>query len=254
MVDGMTTTITAKQREALRAALLSPDLIICAGVGSAYAVGQGRACTIAEINLVLTGKLTDDPHPCMSDVIRRWVIRIQDDMPRDIRNSQAWRDAAVGIAGTAADDEIERKRAALLLDWMWDALADKVVIASLPESALPAWRTMLVERTPAAARATYAATYASAVRRSKTATYASAATAATAYAAYAAVYATEVAVYATEAAVYATEATEASAVVRAADAVAHAADAIHATHATYAAYWERRDAPGMLRKLIEVTA
>lgn len=149
--------LTDDKRNEIRAALLSPDLRIGTGMGTATIPGKGTACTIAEINLVLTGRLTDEPHPCISDVIRRWVIRIQDAMPAEMRNAAPWREAAAGIAGSASTPEVEEARRDMLVRWMWDALADEAVIASLPESVEPAWNVMLREKTPAAAAAAVAA-------------------------------------------------------------------------------------------------
>jgi hypothetical protein len=149
----VTTVIDEGIRAQLRDALLSPDLYLGVGVGSAWRAGRGEACTIAEIMLVLTGHLTDGPHPCVSEVIRRWVIQAQDAMPGEMRNALEWRDAAVGIAGSAATDEVEHKRADMVLEWMWAALGDDAVLWSLPHRVSRAWRTMLAERTSAAAAA-----------------------------------------------------------------------------------------------------
>lgn len=147
---------------AVRAALLSPGLDICSGLGSARTPGLGSACTIAEINLVLTGRLSDGPHPCISEVIRHWVPRIQDAMPAEMRNSVAWREAATGIAGSAGDAEAEAVRRDLILGWMWEALSDEVVLSAIPVQVRLAWGRMLTERTYAAADAAYAAAAAAA--------------------------------------------------------------------------------------------
>lgn len=47
---------------------------------------EEAASSIASINLALTGQLTDDIPACMSPVIGRWIIRVQDRMPYEIRN------------------------------------------------------------------------------------------------------------------------------------------------------------------------
>lgn len=139
----------------VREALLSPDLTIGFGVGSGDTPGQGTACTIAEIKLVLTGVLDDDPHPCISEVIRRWVVRVQDAMPFSTRNSLTWREAAVGIAGSATGVDIEIKRRDLVVDWMWERLADVAVVSLIAAKERPAWDRMLTERTyDAATKAT----------------------------------------------------------------------------------------------------
>ncbi len=164
--------LTDEQRAAIRAALTSPDLLLITGCGTAKTPGTGQACTISEIVLTLTGKLDDGPHPFICDVIRRWVIRIQDAMPADIRNSVAWREAAIGIAGSAASPAVQRKRRDFLLNWMWDALGDGAVLAGIPEAARPAWDLMLSERTADAAYAADAAAYAAYAAYAANAAYA----------------------------------------------------------------------------------
>lgn len=212
------TTITDEQRNALRAALTSPELFLVSGQGDADTPGVGQACTITEISLVLIGRLDDGPHPCICNVIRRWVIRIQDDMPDEIRNSAAWREAAIGIAGSAANLATEKRRVEFLLNWMWEALADKDVLASIPESIRSVWNEMLSKRSADAATATCAA---DAVR-------------------YAA------AIYAAAAAANAAAISGA-----AATAAARAADAVRYVAASHA-YWERRNLAGTLAALIAI--
>jgi hypothetical protein len=147
------TTITDAQRAQLAEAFASPALRLGQGLGKRGPIDSGERCTIAEINLVLTGTLSADPHPCISEVIRRWVIRIQDAMPDELRNSAAWRSVAPLIAGTATEDErVESERRDMIMAWMWDRLADEAVLAALPDEMRPAWDRMLTERTSAAAR------------------------------------------------------------------------------------------------------
>lgn len=237
-------TITEAQRAALREALLSPDLTICSGIGDAVAPGIGEACTIAEINLVLTGLLDDGPHPCMSEVIRWWVIRIQDALPTDIRNSAAWREAAVGIAGSAASESVERTRSNLILDWMWSALADDAVLAVVPAGpAREAWDRMLSERTISAANAASADAANAAM---------SAHVAISAHAINAAAHVALAAARAAHA--YPTDRAVGHAAHAAAEAADAAASAVGYAARAAAAYWGRRDAPGMLIKLIEATS
>lgn len=236
----MTTMITAARREAVRAALISPNLTLVCGPGDARTPGRGEACTISEIVLTLTGKLDDGPHPCISEVIRCWVIRIQDAMPDEIRNSAAWREAAAGIAGSASTPAAERLRRDLLLTWMWEAFADDSVIAAIPASLLPAWRAMLVEKTCYAAGAAQAA--------------------AATYAVY--VYGVGVGaaaeVVAEVAAVAVAHADDDYGAYAAAVAVAYAAaidvDVAVAHADAYVAYWQRRNLPATLAALIAVTA
>src|SRR6476661_3832939 len=69
-----------------------------------------EACSIAAINLALTGKLTDRIPECMSPVIGKWIIRIQDAMPDEMRNSAAWKALLPAAAGTGRDREADRLR------------------------------------------------------------------------------------------------------------------------------------------------
>jgi len=73
-------TITLEQQQAIAAKLASMHLP--SGLGD-----EEAACSIAAINLALSGKLTDEIPDCMSEVIGKWIIRIQDSMPDDMRNS-----------------------------------------------------------------------------------------------------------------------------------------------------------------------
>ena len=227
--------ITVEQETAIRDVLATmPHLAV--GVGS-----KERACSIAALNLALTGTLTDTVPDCMSRVIGRWIICVQDRMPATIRDSAAWRELLVLAAGTGREHEAERK--ALVLSWMWDGLALMQPQAD-KQGYGEAWATMLRERTPEAARAAdaYAAT----------ASYA-------AYAAYAAAAAASYAAYAAyAAAAAAAEAAAAAAAEAAADAASYAASAYAATAADAASYsaaaaWDTIDPVGLLRRLVAVT-
>lgn len=225
---------------ALETALLSPDLKLINGVGDANIPGIGYACTISEINLVLTGKLSDEPHPCISPVIRSWVIKIQDSMPSSIRNSIEWRTAAIRIAGSANGNE--KARVELLLNWMWERLADEAVIRALPIDVVDSWRTMCLDNK----------TYAAAADGAKAAAYGAKA-AYGAYGAYAAAKAAEAAAaYYAKAAAAAYYAKAAYAAAYAAEAAAYAAEAAEADAADAAAYWERANLPTVLTDLINL--
>jgi len=225
----VTVTVTDDIRAALAAALNSPDLTLVSGLGNADGgPASGERCTIAEINLVLTGKLSDDPHPCISEVIRQWVIRVQDRMPDSIRNSSAWRGASVGIAGSASTPGVEQARRQMVMDWMWERLADEAVLEAVPAGCRVAWDRMLSERTYKAS---------SEARRQLRA--ADAAYAAAAYAAADAAYA--------DAAYAAADAAYAAAYAAAASAAAAAAAAADAAQA----FWERSDPAALLTRLIE---
>lgn len=88
-------------------------------------VGLGTeesACSIAAINLVLSGKLTDQVPDCMSYVIGRWIIRVQDAMPDEMRNSAKWKSLLPLAAGTGRNSDDEKRRMNLILGWMWDTV------------------------------------------------------------------------------------------------------------------------------------
>lgn len=116
------------------------------GVGT-----EESACSIAAINLALTGELTDDIPACMSEVIGRWIITVQDAMPAEIRNSARWKTLLPLAAGTGRAKESER--IAIILDWMWcttlpslQQIADKYGFGGT-------WSEMCELKTPAAAYA-----------------------------------------------------------------------------------------------------
>lgn len=172
----MTRTITDADRDAIRATL--QDVTLVHGVGN---LDAHTACTIAAVNLALTGELRDDdPADCISPVIRRWVIGVQDSMPEAMLAEDAWRDLIPWIAGTRSTSDVEQARLALILDWMWDRLA--AIRDVVPESARDAWDRMLAERTSAATaaydaaatRATAAAAYDAAAYDAAATTYAAA--------------------------------------------------------------------------------
>jgi hypothetical protein len=211
-------TITIDQENAIREYLEGKH--IPAGIGN-----EGAACSIAAINLALSGRLTDVIPDCMSPVIGRWIINVQDSMPDDMRNSDEWRDLLPLAAGTGREHEGER--AQIILDWIWETVLPYLQDVADKGGFGEAWKTMTTKKTSAAAdaaaRAAYAAAYAAAD--------------AAARAAYAAAYA------AADAAAYA-----------AADAAAYAAAYAAADAAAYAAAdaWKIFDPTTLLRKLVEV--
>lgn len=113
---------------------------------------ENRPCTIAAINLARSGVLTDeDPDECMSGVVRRWVIGVQDSMPEtmlepDDEHGIRWRRVAPLIAGSRTSDPSDDERLAMLMDWMWDRLGWRWQ-EWVPEAAHDAWERMLSERT-----------------------------------------------------------------------------------------------------------
>ena len=139
-------TITQEQEQAIRDYLAGRH--IPSGLGT-----EEEACSIASINLALTGKLTDKIPDCMSEVIGRWIIRIQDAMPDEMRNSDKWRSLLPLAAGTGRD--LEQERLAIIMDWLWVTVLPQLQPLADERGFGEAWRTMTEQRTPAAAYAAY---------------------------------------------------------------------------------------------------
>jgi hypothetical protein len=203
------TTITVEQHNAIAEFL--KDKHIPAGLGNKL-----EACSIAAINLAMTGELTDRVPACMSAMIGKWIIGVQDSMPDAMRNSQEWRELLPLAAGTGRKHE--EKRGSILLDWMWDVVLPELQSIADDGGYGEEWKNMTTKKT--AARAARAARAASAADAAYAASAASAASAADA--AYAA-------------------------------SAASAADAARAAYAASAAYWSRVDPVSLLARLIAVS-
>jgi hypothetical protein len=137
------TTFPPEAAERLRAYLASRH--IPSGLGT-----EEEACSIAAINLVLTGELTDRIPECMSLVTGRWIRRVQDPMPDEIRNSPEWKALLPLAAGTGREHEEERR--AIVLDWMWGTVLPTVQPVADRYGFGMEWRVMCEERTAVAAR------------------------------------------------------------------------------------------------------
>ena len=223
-------TITPEQQQKIADYLATHELP--KGLGT-----EESACSIAAINLSLTGKLTDNIPSCMSEVIGQWVIHVQDAMPKEMRNSQEWKQLLPWAAGTGRDKEKERFQ--LILNWLWEKVLPEIQDIADQYGFGEKWRAMCTEKTAAAACAADAA--ADAVRAVRAAR-------AAACAAYAvrAVRAVRAAARAADAAADAADAAAYAAYV-AADA---AADAARAADAAYAAIWEKFNPCRLLAELI----
>jgi hypothetical protein len=104
---------------------------------------EDAPCSMAAINLVLTGRLTDEIPECCSEVVGNWIIITQDKMPFSLRNSRQWKNALVGYVGSGREKEIERT--ALIVDWAWAYLEGLTPLAQalgLEER----WTKMCLER------------------------------------------------------------------------------------------------------------
>jgi len=113
------------------------------------------ACSIAAINLALTGTLTDEIPACMSNVIGRVTIILQDAMPAEMRNSARYKAWLPTAAGTGRDREQERL--AVLMDWMWSVVLPELQGLADAQGFGTEWGEMCEKRTGAAADAARAA-------------------------------------------------------------------------------------------------
>lgn len=208
-------------------------------------VGLGTeesACSIAAINLALTGRLTDKIPDCMSEVVGRWIIRVQDAMPDEMRNSDRWKNLLPLAAGTGREHESERLE--IIMDWMWGTVLSTLQPLADAEGFGAEWRRMTEDRSAEAAAAARVAMAAEEAARATTATTATTTAAwAAAAAAWAAAAAAEVVWPAEEAA---------WAAVAAAQAAEDAAWAAATAAAAEQAAWETFDPCAVLQKLVEV--
>jgi chemotaxis protein histidine kinase CheA len=185
---------------------------------------EHEACSIAAINLALTGELTDTIPACMSKVIGKWIIKIQDAMPDEMRNSKEWRELLPLAAGTG--QEHEKARIALIMDWVWSDVLPALQSTADAGGYGTEWKAMCTLKTYANANANaYAA-----------AAYAAAAAKAYANAGAKAYYAADAADDADDADAAAYAAAKAEAAYAAAKAYANAANATKAYANADAAY------------------
>ena len=215
-------TISSQQQQAIAAKLA--QMVLPRGLGT-----EDNACSIAAINLALTGELSDDIPPCMSEVIGRWIIIVQDRMPAEMRNSAEWKHLLPLAAGTGR--EREQERAGIILAWMWETVLPIVQPVADIGGFGEEWKKMLSEQTLEAADA--AASAANAVD------YTSAANAA------------DNVFYAVDAAASAARTTNAADnVFYAVKAVVYAARTANASAACNHSAWEVINPCGLLEKLI----
>ena len=235
------TTITTEQQQAI-ATVLAP-MILSKGLGTAE-----NACSIAAINLALTGLFIDEIPDCMSEVIGKWIIGVQDAMPAEMRNSAEWKRLLPLAAGTGRKREKERFE--IILSWMWDTVLPTLQPIADKHGFGEEWRMMLQQRTAdaAAAYAAYAADYAANAAYAANVAANSAYAANSACTAYAAAYVAAYAAAASSTAAAASNAAAAAA--NAAYAAADAADAAANAAADYAAAWQQFNPCGLLQRLI----
>ena len=191
----MTNAFTNEHRNKLEKYLETHRLP--SGLGS-----EESACSIAAINLALSGELTDSIPDCMSNVLGKTTIKLQDAMPDEMRNNSRYKKLLPDMAGTGR--EHEKERLSILLDWLWSVVLPKLQPLADKHGFGTEWRNMCEKRTSIAADA------ASAASAAAYAAYAAARDASAAAAAYAAYAADDAAAsyaassYAASAAAYAT--------------------------------------------------
>ena len=180
----MTQTFTQEHKAKLEQYLATHTLH--RGVGS-----KESACSLAAINLALSGELTDEIPDCMSDVLGTAAMVLQDAMPSEMRNSLRYKTLLSDMAGTGRKHEQERL--AILMDWMWSVVLPQLQPIANKHGFGSDWQTMCNLKTAASARTAAAAARAvadSADDAAAAATYAAACAADYAAAAtYAATYA-----------------------------------------------------------------
>ena len=154
----MSTEYTPEKRDALADYLATHP--IAKGIGT-----EESACSLAAINLALTGKLTDDIPDCMSLVLGRATIILQDAMPDDMRNSEHYRAWLVTAPGTGRDRE--KERLGVILDWMWGTVLPQVQPVADQGGFGVEWARMCEERSCNAAGAAACAAAGAAARAAR---------------------------------------------------------------------------------------
>lgn len=139
----MNCTLTQNQRTAITNQIHGMRSV-ARGVGDAES-----ACSIAAINLALTGELTDRVPDCMSRVIGEWIIIIQDAIPAETRNSRRYTELLPLAAGTGR--LFEQERLDILLNWMWTAVLPLRQARADRCGHGRSWRNMYEKRTRQAA-------------------------------------------------------------------------------------------------------
>ena len=139
-----TSTLTLDQQQSISDWLVEHP-VLSEGLGSGY-----EACSIASINLALTGELTARVPDCMSLVIGRWIIYVQDEMPEELRNSDEWKELLPIAAGTGRARE--RERASYIFEWVWDKVLPLLTPVARREDLEGKWGLLLEKRTSDAAR------------------------------------------------------------------------------------------------------
>lgn len=145
----MTQDFTDEHRTKLIAYLETHDLP--SGLGDEHG-----ACTLAAIRLAYDGQLNDEVIDCMSPVLGKAAMRLQDVMPDEMRNSARYKALIPNMPGTGR--ELEAERLAVLMDWMWTVVLPQLQPIADNGGFGAEWRDMCETKTPDAAKtAAYAA-------------------------------------------------------------------------------------------------
>ncbi len=211
-----------------------------------------NACSIAAINLALTGKLTDSIPACMSEVVGNCIIVMQDSMPDALRNSTRWKSLLPLAAGTGRSHEPERLQ--ILMDHMWTVALPIVQPLADAHGFGGAWREMIVERS---AELAWSAAWSAARSAARSAAWS--AESAARSAAWSAESAERSAAESAESAASAAESAARSAAWSAASAesaarsAAWSAASAESAESAESAAWDILDPCGLLERLIAVT-
>lgn len=119
---------------------------------------EESACSVAAINLAISGELTDEIPGCMSIVVGQWIIKIQDAIPSEMRNSDRYKAALIKAAGSGRNREKERFE--LIMNWMWIEVLPCLQDLANKEGYGREWRVMCQKKTAAAALAAAFTAYA----------------------------------------------------------------------------------------------
>ena len=122
------------------------DKTLVSGLGT-----DESPCSIAAINLALTGELTDSVPECMSAVIGNTIIVLQDAMPDAMRNSDTWRTLLPLAAGSGRQHEAQRLT--VLLDWLWSVALPQVQPVADANGFGGEWAYMCREKSAVSAKA-----------------------------------------------------------------------------------------------------
>ncbi len=129
----MTQTFTPEHKAKLEQYLATHTLP--SGLGS-----KESACSIAAINLAVSGELTDEIPDCMSGVLGTAAVVLQDAMPSEMRNSLRYKTLLPDMAGTGR--EHEQERLAIIVDWMWSVVLPQLQPIANQHGFGSEWQTM----------------------------------------------------------------------------------------------------------------